>query len=77
MHRAGKLHSIGVRLDKNCLVSALEQVARPLPFDVDIRRVCTTAPDRTTADSTYVRNLPRSFWLLKTSCCSLPREVTW
>jgi len=29
------------------------------------------------ADSTYARNLSRSFWLLKTSCCSLPRDVAW
>jgi hypothetical protein len=41
MHRAGTFHSIGVSLDQDCLVSALEQMARPLPFDVEIRRVCT------------------------------------
>ena len=41
MHRAGKFHSIGVSLDQDGLVSALEQMARSLPFDVDIRRVCT------------------------------------
>src|SRR5262245_59031872 len=41
MHRAEKCHSIGVSLNKDCLVSSLEQMACSPPFDVEIRRVCT------------------------------------
>jgi hypothetical protein len=41
MDVAGKLQGIGVSLDKDCLVSSLQQMACPPPFDVDIRRVCT------------------------------------
>jgi len=43
MHGAGKCQSIGVSLDQDSLVASLEQMACPLPFDVDIGRLCTIA----------------------------------
>ena len=39
MHVARQLQHIGVRLDQDGLVSPLEQMACPLPLDVEIRRV--------------------------------------
>jgi hypothetical protein len=39
-HGAGQFQSLGVSLNKDGLVSSSEQMACPLPFDVDIRRVC-------------------------------------
>ena len=38
-HIAGQLQRIGVRLNQDGLESSLEQMASPLPFDVEIHRV--------------------------------------
>jgi hypothetical protein len=38
---------------------------------------CYRAGDAGSTDAEYERNISLSFWLLKTSFCSLPHDVTW
>jgi hypothetical protein len=55
MQVARKFQRIGASLDKDCLLSSLEQMARPLPFNVDIRRACTIDMS---SSRTYQRSSP-------------------